>query len=269
MSSELHRPSSVVRAELEEILATYGGRVSETFVALRDTGSSDPLVLANASGAGSRTAIYNYLRVIDAVLDAQLPPSPSIRGKAAAWTRRLRGQMATTLTDEAMAYLDNLVVSLELAAANQEDVAQEEREETVRSEVVANRITSGSGVYVYTYKHYRRYPYLLLPDASGAETTELHLMKVGYTDRGSDRVFQQESSAPEPIQWLRFYEAPDGRTAAELEDQFHSMLDRAGHPRAHPPGRGRAREWFATDVLFLDELAASWNLRGVGETPLV
>jgi hypothetical protein len=146
-------------------------------------------------------------------------------------------------------------------------VLQEESEDAALSDDVATRAAAGSGVYVFTYKHYLRYPYVLLPDASGSEATELHLMKVGYTDNGSSRVFQQESSAPEPVRWLRFYEASDGRLASDLESQFHALLDRAGHPRAHPRGRGRPREWFATDVLFLDELAAVMNLRGVGETP--
>lgn len=267
MAADLPRPSPTVRAALEEVITEYGDRVADTLVAMRETGSADPDVLHAAAGLGNSRAAGNYLQYLRTVLDGEMPSAPSRRSRAAGWVRRLRGRLSTTLAEDTRNYLDNLIVALELAAANPDEVAQEEREDASRSEVVAERVARGSGVYVYTYRHYQRHPYLVLPIASGTPAAELYLMKVGYTDRGSERVFQQETSAPEPIQWLRFYEAQDGRPVPELEGRFHSALELAKHPRSHPLGRGRPREWFATDVLFLDELASLMDLRGVGETP--
>jgi hypothetical protein len=267
VASELPRPSPTVRAALEEAIAEYGDRIADTLVAVRETGSLDPTVLDTAAGLGNPNAARNYLQYLGAVLDAEMPSYPSLRSRVAGWVRRLRGRLGATLSEDTRNYLDSLIVGLELAAANPDEIAQEEREDASRSEAVAERVARGSGVYVYTYRHYERHPYLLLPDASGTPAMELHLMKIGYTDRGSERVFQQETSAPEPIQWLRFYEAQDGRPVPELEERFHTMLVRAGHPRSHPLGRGRPREWFATDILFLDELASFLGLRGAGETP--
>jgi hypothetical protein len=61
----------------------------------------------------------------------------------------------------------------------------------------------------------------------------------------------------EPI-LLRIYRIPEGHSSADIEGQFHRMLEAADHYRS--VARTAGREWFVTSTRFLDELAKTLNL---------
>ena len=80
-------------------------------------------------------------------------------------------------------------------------------------------------------------------------------MKVGKTDRFiRTRVLEQArgTSMPEDPVILRAYHS-DTQSPAQIEQTLHRLLESAGHARAD--GVVTGREWFATNLDYLDSVA--------------
>jgi hypothetical protein len=253
----MNGPSPEVRREIEQSLIGYSGRVADTFRVMQEQNTSAAQEIFEAGGAGNARAARNNLEILRALLDGALPRSPSMTGQAASAIRSFQRRRGQALSREAREYLAALVDRLSDAAGDRAAVELEAQRAEVASEALVARTQGRAGVYVYTYSHYNKFPYVVLSDA---DDTELFLMKIGFTEtQGDERIKAQQSSTavPEPILHLRFYEAGPGTTARDLETKFHRLLDLAGHPRSFASTR---REWFATNVFFLDAIAETLGL---------
>lgn len=250
-------PSPEVRRELEQALTAYSGRVADTFRIMQERGTTAPQAIFEAGGAGNANAARNNLEILRALLEGELPRSPSMTGQAASAIRSFHRRRAQALSVEAREYLAALIDRLSDAAGDRAAVELEAQREEAASEALVARTQGRAGVYVYTYSHYNKFPYVILSDA---DDTELFLMKIGFTEtQGDERIRAQQSwvAVPEPILHLRFYEAGPGTAARDVEKKFHRLLDLAGHPRSFASTR---REWFATNVFFLDAIAETLGL---------
>jgi len=151
------------------------------------------------------------------------------------------------------AHLTKVLEELELQAedpkANQEEDKVLQTESKELEQQVASTLETASGVYVYTYPHYYKYPF--------EPGTRRILLKIGRTEHDAwKRVLNQARStgAPETPLLLRVYAT---ESAFDAERAFHKLLAAAEHSRSDAPGAGR--EWFSTTLEFLDAIADALN----------
>ena len=94
------------------------------------------------------------------------------------------------------------------------------------------------------------------------------LLKVGFSDNGIlDRVNHETSGAgvPEHRRVLRAYLLIDDESQSNrnIEQKFHDLLDSAGHAgpkRGSTEHQRGGKEWFYTNVEFLDKVAGLLGL---------
>ena len=236
---------------LHKILLDAPGQLGTSYAALVEHPHAGPSELLPHTDVANVGALSNRLAVVRAVLNRVSPGGPILAGQVAASVRTL---LRATTDAAVKAHLALVIADLE---AVQGDVRAAEAEavqlENKSAELEAKTETTlrdASGVYVYTYPHHWRYPYVAGSDQ--------RLLKVGRTDRGAwARVRDQARStgAPETPLLLRVYV---GQDSTAVEAQFHRLLDSAGHPRSE--GSAAGREWFATHLAFLDEIARALKL---------
>ena len=118
------------------------------------------------------------------------------------------------------------------------------------------------GVYVYVLPHYLRHP----TDVDSGRT----LFKVGHSNSDVIRRFRDQkrtTALPEEPILMRIYET-GSKDSHAMEQKFHKAITSAGHYRSTSQTAGR--EWFETDLEFLDQLAslADLNIQVVAESGL-
>lgn len=111
------------------------------------------------------------------------------------------------------------------------------------------------GIYVYSFPQYLRHP-----SESG-----LVALKVGHSATDSIKRFRDQTritGMPEDPVLLRVYPT-NPAAAAETEKEFHALLRAAGHWRKH--GAMSGKEWFLTDLRFLDQIARALKLEIISQ----
>ena len=174
---------------------------------------------------------------------------------------------------ETRAILERNVVALQAIAADAESFEAEQEEAEKAERNVEDRLKGRVGVYVFTYPHYLRYP--THPSDALEKMPDRTLLKVGFTDNGIlERVNQETSGTgvPEHRRILRAYlqTGSNGDPCRGLEQQFHDLLDAAGHAgpkRGSTERRRGGNEWFSTSVEFLDCIARTLALEIVEVVP--
>ena len=236
-----------LRLELVELLGTFGGRLQEVFDQYRG-GVKDPAAVVAAGAAVSEAVAGDKTTRIRTILGAPWTGAPE-RARPVAGTARVL--MATPgLSGAARAYLASLRTTLLDLAESEPAQQREQALLTANSAVLEHELRTRSGVFVATYPHYWRHPYL-------AETNR-RLLRLGSTVDGTwPQVLDQAraAGAPEDPVVIRVYAAPDPVAA---ERAFRRLLDSADHERAGAAS-GR-RQWFVTTLEFLDEIAVALGL---------
>lgn len=208
---------------------------------------------------------------LDAMRFGILPRGISMARQIAARMRSVMNRHE--FSEETRAVLERNVVALQAIASDTEsfEAEQEEAEKAERS--VEDRLRGRVGVYVFTYPHYLRYP--THPSDALEKMPDRTLLKVGFTDNGIlERVNQETSGTgvPEHRRILRAYlqTGSNGHPCRDLEQQFHDLLDAAGHAgpkRGSTERRRGGNEWFSTSIEFLDCIAQTLDLEIVEVVP--
>lgn len=253
------RPNDEVRAELEAFLEDDQSRLGQVYRALqRDL---DAGAIAAELEIGTSSFVWNYERIIKAVLDGNLPKAPTVALGAA---RRYRSILKSArLSAAARSYLETNLRELERRA--DDETAREIEIQQAQEQTQAAEARNDIGIYVYALPHYLRYPFE--PDSGRT------LMKVGRSDSDVMVRFKNQTrttALPEEPILLRIYRT-NGNPTAPVESAFHRLLDAADHSRS--VSRSAGREWFVTSTRFLDEVAKVMKLSievvseadGVGE----
>ncbi len=162
--------------------------------------------------------------------------------------------------------LDRNIAALEKIATDTDLIEDEQLKAEAVEQSVEDRLKGCSGVYVFTYPHYLRHP--THPSAESEKMLDRTLLKVGFTDKDIlERVNQETSGTgvPEHRRVLRAYllTEDNGQTNHKIERQFHDLLDSAGHAgpkRGSTEHQRGGKEWFYTNVDFLDKVAALLEL---------
>ncbi len=239
-----------VEANLRAALESNSGNLGRTYRLLLE-GISSNSDLINAGAAAKSGAASNTKTIINAILTGACPSSPSIAaqaGRAIGGLLRSHGEFNTATKD----YLLSLRATLDEHAENAEAVQREDSEIGAASELLERTIESLDGVYVYTFPTYFH--------TVQKSDPERFLYKIGKTDHSSEgRIKEQQRSTnmPEDPWMLRVYRS-SALSPIEIESRFHSILVAAGHGRA--PGKRAGREWFFTNLDFLDRIAEMLNL---------
>jgi hypothetical protein len=233
-----------VRADLVSFLEQDLSRLGEVYRGL-ERGLSAEQIAAELHVSTSNF-VWNYGRILAALLEGDLPTATTV---ALAAARKVRALLRLAWRQDVRTYLETNLVELE-RRANDETArvveVQRAQQQTVRAEA-----RNEPGIYVYALPHYLRYPF----DPDTGRT----LMKVGRSD--SDVIIRFRSQTrttalPEEPILLRIYRT-NGATSA-VESSFHRLLEAADHTRSI--ARTAGREWFVTSTRFLDEIARVLNL---------
>lgn len=215
-------------------------------------------------GHNSHGAANGLRQHLDALRFGILPNGTSMAAQIAA-------RMKTTMRRHGFSpstheVLERNVAALEKIASDADVFEAEQSKADIAEQSAEDRLRGRVGVYVFTYPHYLRHP--THPSTESEKILDRTLLKVGYADNGIvDRVNQETSGAgvPEHRRILRAYLTSHGETRSgrEFERLFHDLLDSAGHagPKRNSTEYQRGgKEWFYTNVDFLDQVAQILNL---------
>ena len=249
-------PSPEVAQELRLMLEEDDSRLGDVYRLLSD--GLSPQEIAAELGVSTHNFVSNYSSILNAVLDGKFPTGPSLLAQVASKIRSILKN--DDLSDDTQDYLQRqlaviagLIDDPELARASMEQ-AQARTQEAESSGTV--------GVYVYVLPHYLRHP----TDVDSGRT----LFKVGHSNSDVIRRFRDQkrtTALPEEPILMRIYET-GSKDSHAMEQKFHKAITSAGHHRSTSQTAGR--EWFETDLEFLDQLAslADLNIQVVAESGL-
>lgn len=248
--TEHNAPESRVRMELADILRQNEGQLGMVFE-LWNKGirrNKDFVAKGAAANAG---AAGNSRAAVEAIMGGVIPNAPTVAAIAKSAVNGLVRKNPKT-TKATQQYLNNLIQHLAERADDQVSREIEERELTVGSEEIQKILGRRSGVYVYTFPMCLRNVKMIDPDR--------WLYKIGKSDsQVLKRIKSQTTGMPESPFLLRVYTHKSLLPLA-LEKKFHRALLAAGHEsiRTLDPKnslRSGPKEWFATRLEFLDEIA--------------
>ena len=237
-----------LRQELEQILTSNDGKLGVVASLWIERPRSNR-ELAEAGGGANQGAAANTRATVQAVLEGLIPAGPSVALQARSAVSSLIKQNRHHASPAALQYLSELRDRLEERETNTVAVEVENEELENVTKVLEEVLEKQPGVYVYTTPTYFRSIKKTDPDRSW--------FKVGKTDRAAGvRIGEQmrATGLPEDPYIARVYRHSD-LTPKELEDEFHRLLDAAGHGRSDAKHSGK--EWFTTNLEFLDAIATA------------
>lgn len=234
-----------VVSELKRVLEANSGQIGKVYQ-LALEGKTTTTEIVDAGAAANTSAASNIKIIIDTILTADIPNSPS---RCAQVGRAIGGILKTSpnMGTNTRIHLEGLRSALDNRSENPDEISKENTEMNSASDKLERSVEELDGVYVYTYPTYFRTVQKADP--------ERYLYKVGKTTRANGlRIKEQQrgTNVPEDPWTLRIYRS-DTLAPEEIEALFHKVLVAAGHVRSS--GRYSGAEWFYTNLDFLDSIA--------------
>ena len=220
-----------------------------------ENGATNTADLVKETGASNRGVVYNYQKMVTAIVEGRLPNSASISRNAARSISRLI-KNATEVSPRTLDYLNSMKVRL-IENAEAEDAVQHDQESIEMQSTVLAKIASGiqTGIYVYSFPTYLHF--------GTVEDHDVFWLKIGSTKNSVwQRIVEQnrQTSMPEDPKLLRIYHKED-MNIEEVEKKFHYTLERVGHERSAARRTKAGTEWFATTLDAVDALADLMGLQ--------
>ena len=201
--------------------------------------------------------VYTYWPIIDAITIRKVPDKPLAAGRIVKPLESFKKRHRKILNSGAVQILNETIDHCSQIAENEKLKEREDAEATKNTEEYIEVLQNHkiSGIYVYTYPHYRRHAVKEGSDNSVERT----LYKIGRTSNDiKDRVYQQtRTHVPESPILVRMYISHDSTKLKNLESDFHDIVN-AAHP--YERGVGVGDEWFLTDLELLDVIAEQKGL---------
>ena len=242
-----------VIAEVKAMLAKDALLLGSIFNAM-EVGLTNTLEIAEKSGASNRGVVYNYQKMISAILEGTMPNSASISRNAARSISRLIKETAS-ITPATLEYLnttrERLIENTESETAVLHDQASLEAQSAALVKVAS---TIQNGIYVYSFPTYLHF--------GTVEDQEVFWLKIGSTKNSVwQRIVEQnrQTSMPEDPKLLRIYHK-DQMDIDAIEQKFHTTLDRVGHERSAARRTKAGKEWFASTLDAIDAIAELLDL---------
>ena len=241
-------PSTLVAVEIKALLEEDDLLLGSIYRVM-DQGVSNAMEIAKLSGASNRGVVYNYQKMINAILGGSLPNSASIsRNAARSITRLIKN--CESISNETLNYLNDIQARLIVNAEAENAVLHDQESIEAQSAALAKKAsTIQNGIYVYSFPTYLHF--------GTVEDHDVYWLKIGSTQNSVwQRIVEQnrQTSMPEDPKLLRIYHK-EGMNIDELEKKFHHTLDRVGHERSAARRTKAGTEWFATTLDAIDALA--------------
>ena len=244
--------SSIV-TEIKEMLAKDQLLLGSIFKAM-ESGVTNTLEIADKSGAANRGVVYNYQKMISAILEGTMPNSASISRSAARSISRLIKE-TVSISPATLEYLNEtrarLIENTESETAVLHDQASLEAQSAALVKVAS---TIQNGIYVYSFPTYLHF--------GTVEDQDVFWLKIGSTKNSVwQRIVEQnrQTSMPEDPKLLRIYHK-DQMDIDSIEQKFHTTLDRVGHERSAARRTKAGKEWFASTLDAIDAIAELLDL---------
>ena len=245
--------NSFVVSEIRAMLAKDQLLLGSIFNAM-ESGLTNTLEIANKSGASNRGVVYNYQKMISAILEGTMPNSASISRNAARSISRLIKE-AVSISPATLEYLNEtrarLIENTESETAVLHDQASLEAQSAALVKVAS---TIQNGIYVYSFPTYLHF--------GTVEDQDVFWLKIGSTKNSVwQRIVEQnrQTSMPEDPKLLRIYHK-DQMDIDSIEQKFHTTLDRVGHERSAARRTKAGKEWFASTLDAIDAIAELLDL---------
>lgn len=244
-----------LRKELEEALLGSSGQLGRVFEATRDG------VVTNRElvemGIVANQGVASNLRItIKSLLDGEYPNGPS---RAAQSRRSIGGLLRDNpdLSQSAVNHIEMVRTRLEEIETSGPDIEVEGKRFEQTTKKLERGLAELPGIYVYTLPSFLRTVLKSDPDR--------FWFKVGRTERVAGKRVGEQARAtglPEDPFIVRVYRHPT-LPLSQLESLFHRLLVAAGHSKSS--GRYTGREWYSTNLEFLDAIALSFECQVDGE----
>ena len=249
--------SPELRDELSAALRNNEGQLGKVF-ALLEEGKTTNRELVEGGAAANEGAVGNLRRTIKTVLEGIPPKAPS---RAMQARSSIGGILRDNpdLSSAAREYLERLRDELEAIATDSKAIEEEEKDLERASKELEKSLEALPGVYVYTLPSFRRTVQKTDP--------ERFWFKIGKTDRVAGvRIGEQmrATGLPEDPWIAKVYSHPT-LSPKQIESAFHQLLEAAGHSRAS--GKHSGRDWYATNLEFLDAIATALGCNIVSSEP--
>lgn len=237
-----------VRDEVKEMLKSDPLLLGSIYN-IMESGITNALEIVESTTASNRGVVYNYQKMIFAILEGKIPNSASIsRNAARSISRLIKNSNSVSLAT--LDYLNATRVKLMENAESETAVLHDKASIEAQSEAlvkVASRINNG--IYVYSFPTYLHYGTI--------EDQEVFWLKIGSTKNSIwQRIVEQnrQTSMPEDPKLLRIYHT-DPMDIDLIEQKFHITLEKVGHERSAARRTKAGKEWFATTLEAVDAIA--------------
>jgi hypothetical protein len=245
--------NSTVLIEVKAMLAKDVLLLGEIFNAM-EAGAISALDLVEKTSAANRGVVYNYQKMILAILEGRMPNSSSVSRNAARSISRLIKDNPS-ISPSTLEYLNStreqLIENTESETAVLHDQASIDAQSAALVKVAS---TIQNGIYVYSFPTYLHF--------GTVEDQEVFWLKIGSTKNSVwQRIVEQnrQTSMPEDPKLLRIYHK-DQMDIDSIEQKFHTTLDRVGHERSAARRTKAGKEWFASTLDAIDAIAELLDL---------
>jgi len=219
-----------------------------------ESGFSNALEIVEKTGAGNRGVVYNYQKMISAIIEGKIPNSSSISRNAARSISRLI-KNSNSISPATLEYLNSIRVKLIENAESETAVLHDKASIEAQSEALVKvASTIKNGIYVYSFPTYLHFGTI--------EDQDVFWLKIGSTKNSVwQRIVEQnrQTSMPEDPKLLRIYHK-DSMDIEAVEQKFHTTLDRVGHERSAARRTKAGKEWFASTLDAVDAIAELLDL---------
>jgi len=219
-----------------------------------ESGFSNALEIVEKTGAGNRGVVYNYQKMVSAILEGKIPNSSSISRNAARSISRLI-KNSNSISPATLEYLNSIRVKLIENAESETAVLHDKASIEAQSEALVKvASTIKNGIYVYSFPTYLHFGTI--------EDQDVFWLKIGSTKNSVwQRIVEQnrQTSMPEDPKLLRIYHK-DSMDIEAVEQKFHTTLDRVGHERSAARRTKAGKEWFASTLDAVDAIAELLDL---------
>jgi hypothetical protein len=239
--------------EVKSMLAKDDLLLGSIFNAM-ESGATNALDLVAKTKASNRGVVYNYQKMISAILEGTLPNSASVSRNAARSISRLI-KNTQSISPSTLEYLNATRVKLIENTESENAVLHDQASVDAQSAALAKvASTIQNGIYVYTFPTYLHF--------GTVEDQDVYWLKIGSTKNSVwQRIVDQnrQTSMPEDPKLLRIYHK-ESMDIDSVEQKFHKTLDRVGHERSSARRTKAGKEWFATTLDAIDAIAELMDL---------
>ena len=235
--------------KIRDLLAKDDTALGQVYLAWHEFGEGEKLKdISNQSGIPYGTVAQKIQIIRQLLQSGNLPSTTSQCRTIAKDIRRFIDRASIDVPEEVLLKIDEIAKSLISRSEDPKLISQENR----KNKEKANTFSQESGVYVYTYPHYRSHPAIESTD----DTSERYHLKVGKTSRNpNDRVKEQTAGMPEDPMPLLLIVADDSNSSNidDMEKEIHEHLEIIGHSKVRRNGGGK--EWFLSNKETLISIA--------------